>query len=141
MLLAHGVQLELRNGSGCHVVGFDEYHLLADDKQAPNFSEVDVAFVGCTDDVMHWTRTIPLACDCLARLDVQWGRSGSARKLDKDIDWSLKGTAIGCDFDGGQGFLDAHSRKQIQTTNDTISVLTRGEASPTEVMQVVGSLK
>ena len=70
--------------------GFGQHHILADDKQAPNFSEVDEGFAVCTDDVMHWARTIPLACDRLAKPDVQWGRSGIARRPDEDIDWSLK---------------------------------------------------
>ena len=67
-------------------VGLEDKHLLADDKPTPNFNEVEECFAVCTDDVMHWARSVDLASDRLARLDVQWGRSGITRRPDKDID-------------------------------------------------------
>ena len=122
-------------------VGLVERHLLADDKPSPNFAEVDECFAICTDDVMHWARTVPLAKARLARLDDQWRGSGIMRRPDKDVDWSLHGTAIGCDFDGEDGFLDASSSKQMQALHDAASVLASGSTSPGSVMQVMGSLQ
>jgi hypothetical protein len=122
-------------------VGLDDRYLLADDKAAPNLAEVDECFAVCTDDVMHWSRSVPLACDRLARLDVQWGKSGITRRPDKDIDWSLTGTVIGCDFDGGHGFLDANADKQLQTMHDAVTMLATGAGSPCAVMQLMGSLQ
>ena len=79
--------------------------------------------------------------DRLARLDVQWGKSGIARKPAKDIDWSLQGTAIGCDFDGEAGFLDPNAAKQIQILYDSAVLLTKTNAKPADVMTVMGSLQ
>ena len=76
-------------------VGLHDRHLLADDKPAPNATDVDEFYAVCTDDFMHWARSIPIACDRLARLDVQWSRAGITRKPVKDVDWTLCGTAIG----------------------------------------------
>jgi hypothetical protein len=72
---------------------------------------------------------------------VQWGKSGIARKPAKDIDWSLQGTAIGCDFDGEAGFLDPNATKQIQILYDSAVLLTRTNAKPADVMTVMGSLQ
>ena len=122
-------------------VGLDDRRLLADDKPALNLAEVNQCFVVCTDDVMHWSRHASLASDRLARLDVQWGRSGIVRRPNKDIDWPLRGTAIGCDLNGFEGFLDPGAGKQMQAMHDTISLLAEGSAAPNEVMQVMGSLQ
>ena len=122
-------------------VGLDDRFLLADDKPAPNATEVNEFFAVCTDDFMHWARSVPIACDRLARLDVQWGRSGIVRKPAKDVDWTLHGTAIGCDFDGALGFLDPGAEKQIQAMHDTVAMLASKLVTPNEVMQVMGSLQ
>ena len=121
-------------------VGLRSSHLLADDKPAPDFNVVKECVAVCTDDVMHWSRDVSSAADRLAKLDVQWGRAGILRRPDKDLDWSLSGTAIGCDFDGC-GFLDANAGKQIQAMYDTICLLEEGAGSPNAVMQMMGSLQ
>ena len=84
-------------------VGLDDRYLLADDKPASNSTEVDEFYAVCTDDFMHWARSVPLACNWLASLDVRWGRSGISRKPAKDVGWTLRGTPIGCDFVGQDG--------------------------------------
>ena len=122
-------------------IGLDGRHLLADDKPAPNGNEVDEYCAVCTDDVMHWSRSVTAACLRLASLDVQWGKSGIIRKPAKDIDWSLRGTAIGCDFDGEAGFLDPNASKQIQILYDTVVLLSSTEAKPEDVMTIMGSLQ
>ena len=76
-------------------IGLDERYLLADDKPAPDGNVVSEVCAVCTDDVMHWSRSVASSCDRLVKLDVQWGRSGIIRKPATDLDWSLRGTAIG----------------------------------------------
>ena len=121
--------------------GLDDRYLLADDKSAPNGNIVDEFCAVCTDDVMHWSRSVASASDRMAKLDVQWGKSGIIRKPTKDIDWSLRGTAIGIDFDGDEGFLDPNALKQIQIVYDTLVLLSSTGATPNDVMTIMGSLQ
>ena len=127
--------------SQVEAVGLDARHLLADDKAAPNGNEVDEFCAVCTDDVMHCSRSVDKSCDRLAKLDVQCGRSGIVRKPVKDLDWSLRGTAIGCNFDGKTGFLDPSASKQIQIFYDTFIILSSIQAKPDDVMTINGSLQ
>ena len=62
-------------------------------------------------------------------------------KARTNVDWSLRGTAIGCDFDGAEGYLDANAPKQVQTIYDTVMLLADVEIKPDTVMQVMGSLQ
>ena len=80
--------------------GMTDANLLADDKPAPDFGKIEECHAVCTDDVMHWARTVLVAKRRLDKLDTQWLASGITRRPNKDIDWCLKGTALGCDFDG-----------------------------------------
>ena len=66
--------------------GLEEHQLLADDKPAPNPDLTDEFFAVCTDDVMHWARSVSVSADRLARLDVQWSRAGISRRPNKDLD-------------------------------------------------------
>ena len=50
--------------------GLTDRQLLADYKPSPTMTEVDECFAVCTDDVMHWARSVPLARDRMAKLDV-----------------------------------------------------------------------
>ena len=54
-----------------NAVGLDYSHLLADDKPSPNFAIVDECFAVCTDDVMHWSRSVGGARARLNSLDAQ----------------------------------------------------------------------
>ena len=94
-------------------LGLDVCYLLTDEKTCPNGIEIYEFCAVCTDDVMHWSRSVEKSCDRLARLDVRWGRSGIVRNPAKDLDWSLRGTAISCEFDGETVFVDPSAPKQI----------------------------
>ena len=91
--------------------GMTDSHLLADDKPCPDFGKVTECHAVCTDDVMHWARSVPIAKRRLEKLDTQWMASGIARRPNKDIDWALKSTALGCVYDGAEGFLHASTPK------------------------------
>ena len=80
--------------------GLTAEHLLADDKPAPNADLVNEFHAICTDDLMHWARDPSLSEQRMAALDKQWSSSGLIRRADKDTDWKLHGTALGCNFDG-----------------------------------------
>ena len=121
--------------------GMTDTCLLADDKPCPDFGSVSECHAVCTDDVMHWARDPAIAKRRLEKLDRQWTTAGISRRPDKDLDWSLKGTALGCDYDGAAGFLDASASKQLQTMYDTLVVLSSRAATPDAVMKTMGSLQ
>jgi hypothetical protein len=57
------------------------------------------------------------------------------------VNWTHRGTAIGCDFDGREGFLDPSAGKQIQTLHDTTVLLESSMVKPDDVMSVMGTLQ
>ena len=121
--------------------GLDASHLLADDKASPDFSRVDECVAVCTDDVMHFARSPEIARRRLQLLDDQWQCAGILRRPDKDLDWSTIGTTLGCDFDGGQGFLDANSSKEIQVLFDAAFILSKDLVTPDSIMKLMGSMQ
>ena len=121
--------------------GLGDDMLLADDKPSPNFSLVDECFSVCTDDVIHWARSEAIAKRRLGVLDNVWKEAGIMRKPEKDLDWGLHGVALGCDYDGADGWLDASASKQLQSISDAAFLLTERQASPNNVMRLMGSLQ
>ena len=127
--------------STARAAGLQDRNLLSNDRATPDPSDVDEFFAVCTDDVMHWARDTERAQSRLKRLGEVWQRVGIGRKPEKDLDWSLFGTAIGVDFNGRDGYLDANASKQLKVMNETVNVL-RGEmASPLKVRELMGSLQ
>ena len=52
-----------------------------------------------------------------------------------------EGTALGCDFNGRDGYLAAGRTKHLQLFHDVLVLLSRAGAAPSEVMKLMGSLQ
>ena len=122
-------------------IGLAEDMLLADGEPCPDLSRYDECVAVCTDDVMHFSRCPVAARHRLHSLDLQLKECGIPRRPDKDLDWSAAGVVLGCDFDGYNGFLFAHSTKELQMLYDATVLLSRAEATPDAVMKLMGSMQ
>ena len=60
------------------------------------------------------------------------------RNPGKDLDWQLHGVALGCDYDGSDGSLDASANKQMQSIYDAAVLLTDRQVTPNSVMRLMG---